>query len=225
MPVVWLFIFSCCSKNSAETHSSFTYFGTGTTDTYLRGHVLYGLLTVEASRAGHPYSGCPQACRWMSQDDLCWPPLAPCCLLSILQPASSLPNSLSDPPHAAHQTWGAVKAPCPHPRPGCHCALTLPTTPVLLSQRAPENVAMPSCRGHPHPAAGQPYPASSSYPVSWEEASFTGKSPLSMAPGKHPGYSPSEHILSLSPCPSMAGGHYSVDAFPELHITPQEVLK
>lgn len=53
------------------------------------GHVLYGLLSVEASRTGHPYLGCPQACRWTSQDDLCWLPLAPCCLLSILQPASS----------------------------------------------------------------------------------------------------------------------------------------
>lgn len=52
-------------------------------------YVLFGLLSVEASRAGCPYSGCPQACRCTSQYDLCWPPLAPCCLLPILQPASS----------------------------------------------------------------------------------------------------------------------------------------
>lgn len=105
-------------------------------------HVLYGLLSVEASGAGCPYSGCPQACRWTSQHDLYWPPLAPCCLLPIPQPASSFYQTahrtlLGPPTRLGVQLELLALAPtwlsgCPH-------ALTLPTTPVLLPQCALES--------------------------------------------------------------------------------------
>lgn len=47
---------------------------------------------------------------------------------------------------------------------------------------------------------------------------------LSAAPGRAPAHH-TEDLSSSSPSASIVVGHYSADAFPELHITPQEALK
>lgn len=73
----------------------------------------------------------------LPRGDLCWLPLAPCCLLSILQLASSIANAyltfFRGPFGHHHGSWGAAKASHPHPQTGFQAplwALTQPTAPA-----------------------------------------------------------------------------------------------